>query len=147
VEKIGKAGSESLLDSKRAVRVREFKLRPVNLASIELMRTINSPLILGVKVADPRSLLGDVLEFIMLHTLTEEDAIDHVFLTAEQRRRAVLKWSMNIEIGDTEALVNDTIGVLAGATSTQVKGQPPAYAKGGADSSVDAVMGKKSGNE
>lgn len=146
VKGISDAGSESILDTKRNVSLQGFTLRPVTLASVELLRTINSPLILGVKVANPTQLLGDVLEFIMLHSLPEEEAIDHVFKSPEDRKKCVLRWAMPITIRDTKSLVAEVITTLSKATGTQVKAEPPEHVKKAMDSEKMEGLVSGSGN-
>ena len=130
VSRIEQAGSASLLDENRKIIVGGWEIRPVSLGSIEMLHLLNSKLISGVRVSNVADLLGDCLEFIMLHVVSEDDAVDHCFLTPIERQKAVMKWGMKVKVQDIEGLVKSTIGVIADATSTQVKGTPPDHMKG-----------------
>ncbi len=129
IARIEQAGSASLLDENRKIVVGGWEIRPVSLGSIEMLHLLESKLISGVRVNNVADLLGDCLEFIMLHVISEDDAVEHCFLSKVERQKAVMKWGLKVKVQDIEGLVKSTIGVIASATSTQVKGTPPEHVK------------------
>ena len=141
IEAIERGGQESILDDKREITIRGFTVRPVRLGSIEMLRILKSPLIAGVAIDNPANLLGDALEFLYLHVVSEEEAIEHCFLDEKERKKAILRWSNKVEMGDVKDIVSSSIRLLVQATSTQVKAEPPEHLK--SDKKKEPSSGKE----
>ena len=105
-------------------------VRHMTIATLEMLRQIDSPLLHGKKVEDPQALLGDVLNFVYLHAADEEDALEWVFLPENDRKKAVLRFFSKYTLKDSTTMLVEAIQMISDAVSTQVDAAPPDIGSG-----------------
>lgn len=123
-------------------KIDDMSIRPVTLASLEMLRMVGSPLIKGIEVEDSVELLPYCLEFLYLHCEGEDEAMEYALEEDKKaRKKTILKWSSKIEVKDHAKFVEGTLEVLNKSVSTQVEGEFPKY-----DESNKESMAKPKGN-
>ena len=134
------AGSEkrpSPIDRMRKIGFNGANIRPVTLATFEMLRLVGSPLISGVKFEDKLDLLPSCIEFMFIHTAPEEDTLDYVLEDdPKKRRKVILRWSMAVKAGDMSELVDSVVEALKSATETQATGKYPNSKKDSSEGNI-----------
>jgi len=97
------------------------KLRPVTLASIALLKQVNSDLIAGVVIEESSNIILDCCIFLLLHSVSLEEATALAFDSPNNLRLAALKLADEIGAADIQETTGAIVQLLKDATSTQVR--------------------------
>jgi hypothetical protein len=127
----------------RDVDVGPFKMKPITLATISLLKEINSPLIMGVQLDDVPNIVQNVLELILIQKLPLKDAAELVQDRTTFRLRC-LEMGDGIQPDQIEDLVTQCTQALADATSGQVEPKEPEFDSGGKKDGKKAPSGNAS---
>lgn len=107
------------------------KLRPVTLASIALLKQVKSDLIAGVVIEESDNIILDCCVFLLLHSVTLEEATELAFDSPNKLRMEALILADSIGPADVNAMTKAIVDLLRDSTSTQVKAEPKKDIKGG----------------
>lgn len=121
----------SMLDNARPASILGVKARPVSIGTAMMLRSLNNPLMAdNASDLSGTDMLSHCMEFLYLHTVEEDQALDYVInMNESERRRTIYKFSLNNPVSEIEKLASFVQEAITKATETQVYGEQPKYSK------------------